>query len=142
MYSYNFSQDNRFIKILGTRISHLFPAFFSLTNIFIVYGIFFLETVQTALSGVDLYKWFAAGFGNFEALLSLSLTYVDVPILGSVVSLTVQFFFAYRILVLSKKRSWWLCVIICLVTLSTNVPERSYLSFRSSPLSVQSGHLD
>ena len=81
-----------------------------------MYGIFFLETVQTALSGVDLYNFFAAGFGNVENLLSLSLTFVDVPILGSVVSLSVQFFFAYRILVLSGKRSWWLCVIICLVS--------------------------
>jgi len=102
VYSYNFSKDNRYIKTL-------------------VYGVFLLETVQTALSGVDLYKWFATGFGNFETLLSLSLTYVDVPILGSVVSLIVQFFFAYRILVLSGKRSWWLCVIICLLSIVSAV---------------------
>ena len=90
---------------------------------FVVYSIFFLETVQTAFTGVDIYNWFAAGFGNIEDLLSKSFNFLDVPILGSVVSLSVQFFFAYRILVLGKKRSWWLCVIICLVNLSQKVPE-------------------
>ena len=125
MYSYNFSKDNRYIKILGTRISHLVSVFFLLTSIFVVYSIFFLETVQTALSGVDLYHWFAASFGNFDALFSDPFILVDVPVLGSAVSLTVQFFFAYRILVLSEKRSWWLCVIICLVNLFHKVSEYS-----------------
>jgi hypothetical protein len=41
----------------------------------------------------------------------------DVPILGSVVSLTVQVFFAYRIWVLGEKESWWLSLVICSVSL-------------------------
>ena len=127
---------------MGTRISHLVSVFFSLTNSFVVYGIFFLETVQTALSGVDLYHWFAAGFGNFDALLSQSFIDFDVPILGSVVSLSVQFFFAYRIFVLSEKRSWWLCVIICLVNVFQKVPEYSYHlnPFHSSLFLAHLGH--
>ena len=123
VYSYNFPQDDRYIKILGTRIFYLVPVFFSLTDFFIVYSIFFFETVQTILSGADLYNWFAVGFGNVEALVRPSFNYVDVPILASVVSLSVQVFFAYRIFVLSKKRSWWLCVIICLVNLFQKFPE-------------------
>jgi len=79
-----------------------------------VYGVFLLEILQTALSGADLYYWFASGFGNFEHLTSPYATVFDVPMIGSVVSLTVQFFFMYRILVLSKKESWWLCVLIFL----------------------------
>jgi hypothetical protein len=83
---------------------------------YIVYGVFFLETLQTALSGADLYYWFVSGYGNLRHLTSTHLTPVDVLILGSFVSLSVQFFFAYRIWVLSLKKLWWYCLIICLVS--------------------------
>ena len=112
----------------------------SLRHIFVVYSILFLETVQTVLSGADLYYWFAAGFGNLDHLILPFASFFDVPIMGSMVSLSVQFYFAYRIFVLSEKRSWWLCVIICLVTLSPKVQEQSYRSFDSSPLSEHSEH--
>lgn len=84
---------------------------------FIVYIVFFLETVQTALSGADLYYWFAVGFGKPDHLFSPFLSFLDVPIMGSFVTLIVQFFFVYRIWVLSEKRWWWLCAVICLVNL-------------------------
>ncbi len=71
--------------------------------------------MQTALSGADLYYWFAAGFGNVDQLSTPYASPFDVPIMGSLVSLSVQSFFVYRIWVLSERRSWWLCVIICLV---------------------------
>jgi len=95
VYSYNFPRDRGRIKLL-------------------VYGVFILEILQTALSGADLYYWFVTGFGNFEHLTSPYATVFDVPMIGSVVSLTVQFFFMYRIWVLSNKESWWLCVFIFL----------------------------
>jgi len=82
---------------------------------FVVYGVFLLETVQTALSGADLYYWFAAGFGKLDHLTSPFASSVDLQIMGSMVSLSVQCFFVYRIRVLSEKRSRWLCVTICLV---------------------------
>jgi len=75
----------------------------------VVYIVFILETVQTALarlSGADLYYWFAAGFGNPDHLFSSFLSFLDVPIMGFFVALIVQFFFVYRIWVLSEKR-WW-----------------------------------
>ena len=77
---------------------------------FVVYAIFFLETLQTALSGADLYYWFAAGFGNIERLNEVYASPFDLLIIGSVVSLSVQSFFVYRIYALSEKRSWWLCL--------------------------------
>ena len=104
---------------------------------FVVYGVFFLETVQTALSLADLYYWFAVGFGNVFQLTMPFASFVDVPIMGSVVSLSVQFFFVYRILLLSEKQSWWLCVVICLVTSSPEVSGRPYHFPCSFPLSVQ-----
>jgi len=86
-----------------------------LSDTLVVYTIFLLETVQTALSGADLYYWFAAGFGKFDHLVNPFASFVDLPILGSVVALSVQFFFVYRIRVLSDNRSRWLCIIIRLV---------------------------
>jgi hypothetical protein len=88
---------------------------------FTVYGIFLLETLQTALTGADLYYWFVSGFGNINHLATPFASCFDVPIMGSVVSLSVQFFFVYRIWVLSKKKSWWLCILICLVKPSAPV---------------------
>ena len=108
---------------------------------FVVHGIFFLETLQTVFSGADLYYWFAAGFGNVDQLTVPFGSSIDVSIMGSVVSLGVQFFFVYRIFMLSEKRSWLLCAVICLVILSLKAPERPYHPSRSSPLSAPWEHL-
>jgi hypothetical protein len=40
----------------------------------------------------------------------------DVPIIGSIVSGIVQFFFVYRVWVLSDRKSWWYCVLISVVS--------------------------
>jgi hypothetical protein len=85
-------------------------------SFFIVYGLFLIETLQTALSGADLYYWFASGFGNMDHLLDPYLSSFDVPIIGSIVSGIVQYFFVYRVWVLSGRKSWWLCVIISVVS--------------------------
>ncbi|KAH9961950.1 hypothetical protein BC827DRAFT_1267304 [Russula dissimulans] len=82
-----------------------------------LYGIFFLETLQTALNGADLYYWFASGFGSFDHLTSPYATVFDVPMIESLVSLAVQCFFMYRIWVLSNKKSWWLCIFIFLFSI-------------------------
>ena len=71
--------------------------------------------MQTILSGADLYYWFAVGFGKVNHLTSPFASFFDVPIMGSVISLCVQFFFVYRIRVLSEGRTRWLCITICLV---------------------------
>ncbi|KAH9059424.1 hypothetical protein EDB83DRAFT_931502 [Lactarius deliciosus] len=41
----------------------------------------------------------------------------DVPIIGVTVALIVEFFFVYRIWVLSRKSSWFLCLLICLFSI-------------------------
>ena len=92
-----------------------------------VYGTFLLETLQTALSGSDLYRWFVSGFGNIERLTSPHLSAFDVPIIASIVSLVVQFFFAYRIWVLSNKSCWHLCLVICLVSRSYNTRTNTFV---------------
>ncbi|KAI0252236.1 hypothetical protein BJV78DRAFT_1124851, partial [Lactifluus subvellereus] len=99
VYMYNFQGDRKLLKLL-------------------VYAIFILETLQTALTGVDLYYWFISGFGNIDHLVDPHLSAFDVPIIESIVSLTVQLFFAYRVWILSEKKSWWICMVICVVSRS------------------------
>jgi hypothetical protein len=104
-----------------------------------VYTVFLLEAVQTVLSGADLFYWFASGYGDVTHLASPFASAFDIPIIESVVAVIVQFFYAYRIWVLSNKRSWWLCLLICLVCRSQASLKHLYLvGFpRSAPLSTQ-----
>ena len=85
-----------------------------------MYSVFLVETLQTALTGADLYYWFVSGFGNQDRLASPYMSDFDVPVISSIVSFTVQLFFVYRIWVLSgrSRSSWFLCLSICLVSRS------------------------
>jgi len=81
-----------------------------------VFSLFFIETLQTALSGADLYYWFGTGFGNMNHVASPYASAFDVPVIGSIVGLSVQFYFAYRIWLLGNKENWWLSGVICVVS--------------------------
>ncbi|KAH9051273.1 hypothetical protein EDB87DRAFT_1582707 [Lactarius vividus] len=99
---YNFAKDRALLKLL-------------------VYSLFLVETLQTTLSGADLYYWFVSGFGNMDPLSSPYMAAFAVPLLGSIILLTVQLFFVYRIWVLSERSSWFICLIICLCTAAAAV---------------------
>lgn len=116
VYSYNFPTDSRFLKLLGKGVlSHAIVSHFTYQR-HLVSGVLLIETLQTALTGADLYYWFAAGFGDMNHLASPFASAFDVPIIGAIVSLTVQFFFAYRIWLLGNKEYGWLSVLICVVS--------------------------
>jgi hypothetical protein len=78
--------------------------------------IFLFETVQTALTGADVWYWFMAGFGDYRGLAKNWFALIDIAIMGAIISLIVQLFFCYRIHTLNK-RLWWLCAIIAVVSL-------------------------
>ena len=67
----------------------------------------------------------------------------DIPLIESLVSAMVQFFYAYRVWVLSNKRSRWLCLIILLVGRSGSSLWHHYvvLSSFSALLSMQQQEL-
>ncbi len=75
-----------------------------------------METIQTALTGVDIYYWFVAGFGNVERLGNSHFAPIDVPIISAVISFIVQGYFCYRIWVLNKRSSWicWIIAVVCI----------------------------
>ena len=118
MYSYNFPEDRKHIKLLGTQNGFALPSLRASNGSYIVRIVFLLETLQTALTGADIYYWFISGYGDMKHLTSPFASSFDVPIIESVVSLSVEVFFAYRIWVLSSvstRRSRWFCLLICLV---------------------------
>ncbi|KAH9001878.1 hypothetical protein EDB86DRAFT_406482 [Lactarius hatsudake] len=120
VYSYNFPGDRTLLKLL-------------------VYSVFLVETLQTALTGADLYYWFVSGFGNMDHLSSPYLSAIDVPIIGSIVSLAVQLFFMYRIWILSGRSSWFICLFICLVSRSYQSRARTSIhapTFQCSAISA------
>jgi len=95
VYSYNFPDDKWYLKALA-------------------YFVFLLETVQTALTGADVYFWFMAGFGNIERLKDSNFSPIDSPTIDAFISLIVQGFFCYRIWTLNK-RALWICLLIAVL---------------------------
>ena len=53
------------------------------------------ETVQTALTGSDVYYWFISEFGDVERLAYSHFSPIDLAILGTIVELIVQRYFCY-----------------------------------------------
>jgi len=101
VYSYNFPNDKPAMKTLA-------------------YFAFLLETVQTALTGADVYYWFIDGFGDVERLKDSHFAPIDIPIFHAIISLVVQEYFCYRIWTLNK-RSSWLCIIIAIVSVVQSI---------------------
>ncbi|KAH8980456.1 hypothetical protein EDB86DRAFT_563175 [Lactarius hatsudake] len=101
LYSYNFPSDSRPLK-------------------FLVCFVLALETVQTALTGADVYYWFIAGFGDRERLRSSHYAPIDIAIMDAITSLIVQEYFCYRIWTLYRRSSWF-CLIIAVTAVSQSV---------------------
>jgi len=95
VYSYNFPEDRKLFKLL-------------------VYSLMLLETLQTSLGAADLYYRFAEGFGNVNRLSSPYVFVFQVAIIGAIISMVVQCFFAYRIWTINRGGSLWLCLMICM----------------------------
>ncbi|KAG6872198.1 hypothetical protein C0995_012090 [Termitomyces sp. Mi166 len=73
------------------------------------------ETVQTALNGVDMYNWFAKGFGNISSFATPGLGAFYIAVMGSFMALIVQLFFCYRIWIINRA-IWWWCLVIAAIS--------------------------
>ena len=125
VYNYNFPEDGRRVKLLGMQNSYPLLSLSTPNSPYIVYTVFLLETVQTVLTGADVYYWFGSGYGDLNRLTSPFASAIDVPIMESILSATVQFFYAYRVWILSNK-SRRFCSFICLVGRSQAPFNRSH----------------
>ncbi|KZT25857.1 hypothetical protein NEOLEDRAFT_279948 [Neolentinus lepideus HHB14362 ss-1] len=81
----------------------------------LVYGLYIFETAQTALATSDAVKWLVTGWGRPEALQKIYTSWLNVPVMGGMISATVQLFFCWRIWILSN--SIYLPIVIALVAL-------------------------
>jgi hypothetical protein len=140
VYSYNFAEDSRRLKLLGMQNFSSLLSLSTSDSSYIVCAVFVLETVQTVLTGADVFYWFASGYGDLNRLATPFASTIDVPIVESIVSAMVQIFYAYRVWILGNKK-WWLFTLICLVGQSqaiiSNSPLFCAFFLRSSPLSTQ-----
>ncbi|KAF8890366.1 hypothetical protein BD779DRAFT_265644 [Infundibulicybe gibba] len=82
----------------------------------LVFGLYAVETLQTALVTHDAFMTFGVDYGDVTALDNVLLAGISIPILSGIVSCTVQIFFAYRIFILS--RSKLLPSVICIIALT------------------------
>lgn len=83
IYHLSFPNDSRVIKTL-------------------VYSLFFVDCVQTALTTHNAWHFLSKGWGDISVLTNPGWSWIAVPLLSGIVSATVQLFFAWRIWVLSK----------------------------------------
>lgn len=83
IYYLSFPNDSRLIKSL-------------------VYGLFFADCIQTALTTHNAWHFLSRGWGDLRVLSDPGWSWIAVPLFSGVVSSTVQLFFAWRIWVLSK----------------------------------------
>lgn len=83
----------------------------------IAYGMVFLEMLQSGFALGDLFYLLATGNIFIGYVIDSVLSpWVGPILIGGVVAVIVQSFFAYRIWVLSNKKSWWLCLTILFVS--------------------------
>ncbi|KAJ3922662.1 hypothetical protein F5877DRAFT_33309, partial [Lentinula edodes] len=85
IYYLNFPKDLKWHKVL-------------------VYIVYLLDWAQTCSATYDAFHWFVYGWGSIDALYDLYSTFLNVPILSSVIAAIVQAFFAWRIWRLTQSR--------------------------------------
>ncbi|KAJ3880906.1 hypothetical protein F5051DRAFT_322848, partial [Lentinula edodes] len=85
IYYLNFPKDLKWHKVL-------------------VYIVYLLDWAQTCSATYDAFHWFVYGWGSIDALYDLYSTFLNVPILSSVIAAIVQVFFAWRIWRLTQSR--------------------------------------
>ncbi|KAF8067839.1 hypothetical protein FPV67DRAFT_1780860 [Lyophyllum atratum] len=103
---------------------------------YLVYIVFALDTIQTALASADAYHWFAEGYGNMLALNDPFISPFDNPILDGILAFAVQVFFCWRIWVLQK--SIWIpsLVLVAAVTSLAGALASGIMGFKLNSLAA------
>ncbi|KAG8951425.1 hypothetical protein FRC04_006196 [Tulasnella sp. 424] len=107
------------ILILQTYIYYLsFPKDTKLIKS-LVYGLFFLDTIQTVMTTHNAWHFLSSGWGNVGVLADPGWSWIAVPLFSGLVSSTVQLFFSWRIWKLSG--FWWLAGFISCAALAQGI---------------------
>ncbi|KAF9551723.1 hypothetical protein CPC08DRAFT_768680 [Agrocybe pediades] len=81
-----------------------------IVNRILVYTVFLIMVVQTVLLSQTAFDTFGRGFGQIDTVDNISHIWFSVPILGSIVALGTQLYFAFRISVMAKDKQLALVV--------------------------------
>ncbi|KAJ6515182.1 hypothetical protein C8R47DRAFT_506168 [Mycena vitilis] len=84
----------------------------------LVYVVYCLELVQTILVSYDAFRNFGYGFGDIEALTAVDFNWLNVPVMTAFIAGIGQFFYAYRIHILSG--SWIVPAVISVTSLTSS----------------------
>ncbi|KAJ3502018.1 hypothetical protein NLJ89_g9074 [Agrocybe chaxingu] len=108
----------------------------------LVYGLYVLETAQTALIMQTAFRMYVTSFGNFHSLDLVDTTWLSVPIMTTVGTFFAQLFYAHRLYTLSKSKAVPALVVLLACTqiaagivtgvLVKQSPYLSPVNFRSS----------
>ncbi|KAJ7186468.1 hypothetical protein C8R46DRAFT_1057270 [Mycena filopes] len=85
----------------------------------LVYGVYCIDLIQVIVVTVDAFNSFASGFGQASALTDIGLSWLASPILGGIVALIVQSFYAFRLYRLS--RSWVIPCALVVISIGVNL---------------------
>ncbi|KAJ7582164.1 hypothetical protein C8J56DRAFT_1056305 [Mycena floridula] len=101
IYSTRSKQDRPFISVL-------------------VYSIFVVEIIHTGFLTHGPWVMLVSEWGNIDVMVHRPWSSLTMPILTGILSATVQFFFSWRIWILSQKRTRWtiVAVVIAVVALA------------------------
>ncbi|KAJ7640577.1 hypothetical protein B0H17DRAFT_1339278 [Mycena rosella] len=70
----------------------------------LVYGVYTLEFAQTMFFTHDVFATFGYGFADVSALANLGFDWLTIAVMGGLVALTGQSFYAYRLYLVSESR--------------------------------------
>ncbi|KAF8133565.1 hypothetical protein K438DRAFT_1739065 [Mycena galopus ATCC 62051] len=85
----------------------------------LVYGVYTLELVETIIITRDAFATFGYGFSDISALNKINFNWLTIPVMSGLVAFIGQFFYAYRVYVLSK--SHFIPVLIVVVSLISSI---------------------
>ncbi|KAK7045803.1 hypothetical protein VNI00_007206 [Paramarasmius palmivorus] len=112
----------------------------------LVYGTFLLDWVQTISATYDASQWFAFDWGQPDQLDLLHTSFLNVPLLTSLIGAIVQIFFGWRIWTISKSTAIFGSIILmALLQLAAAAVDAHYLmiapreSYSSAALSKSVG---
>ncbi|ESK87406.1 hypothetical protein Moror_11676 [Moniliophthora roreri MCA 2997] len=94
----------------------------------IAYGIYILEWAQTLSATYDASQWFTFSWGDVERLAGLYSSFLNIPLLSSVIGGIVQVFFGWRIWTFYKSKSiYTLIIILAVVQMAGAIGVATYL---------------
>lgn len=87
----------------------------------IVWGCYIFELLQIILSTRDAFRDFGTGWGDMRELDAVGWLWFSVPVMSAIISMAAQFFFAWRIWVLSGSAHLFMPLLIIVISIAQGV---------------------